>query len=234
MATCYNGLATNAELANDPVALDEWNANCIRPTRYLCKITQTALIRLMPSSTLGNRYFNEGSSKTLRKWERIRLYKLGINYYQQAIDTPGISAASKGTAKAYLKDTSAALAADVYIQVTSNFDRAKVADKSLQKAAIESVIAEFQDIVKTYANTKYADLSFVQLGEAYMILADEEDEYWNDALDYFDKLWVKYTQEPPVDAQVARALRYAQSQVSMITSFMQSNNIHIRTTGGGE
>ena len=67
-----------------------------------------------------------------------------------------------------------------------------------------------------------------------MILADEEDKYWNDALDYFDKLWVKYTDAPPVDAQVAKALRYAQSQVATITSFMESNNIHRRTTGGSE
>ena len=234
MATCYNGLATNAELANDPVALDEWHAKLYSVNEILVQNYPNSPYTADALINLGNRYFNDGSSEDIEKVERIRLYILAINYYQQAIDTPGISAASKSTAQAYRKDTSAALAADVYIQVTSNFDRAKVADKSLQKAAIESVIAEFQGIVKTYANTKYADLSFVQLGEAYMILADEEDEYWNDALDYFDKLWVKYTEAPPVDAQVARALRYAQSQVSMITSFMQSNNIHIRTTGGGE
>ena len=67
-----------------------------------------------------------------------------------------------------------------------------------------------------------------------MILSDGDDAYLNDALDYFDKLWVKYTSEPPVDAQVAKALRYAQSQVATITAFMESENIHRRTTGGGE
>ena len=114
---------------------------------------------------------------------------------------------------------------DVYVRAAGHFNNAKTADKDVQKAAMEGVIAEFRDIVTKYANTKYADLSLVQIGEAYMILADEDDAYWNDALDYFNKLWLKYVDEPPVDAQVAKALRFAQSQVATITSFMESNNI---------
>lgn len=123
---------------------------------------------------------------------------------------------------------------DVYVRATKHFNSAKTAGKGVQKAAIEAVIAEFRDIVTKYANTKYADLSLAQIGEAYMILADEDDEYWNDALDYFDKLWAKYVDGPPVDAQVAKALRFAQSKVAAITSFMESHNIHRRTTGGSE
>ena len=234
MATCYNGLATQAELANDPVAQDGWHS-------MLYEVNET-LVQNYPNSpytadaliNLGNKWFNEGSAQDIDKSERIRLYKLAIDKYQQAIDTPGISDGSKSTAKAYMKDTLAALAADVYIQVTGHFDKAKLADKDVQKAAVESVIAEYQDMVTTYANTKYSDLSLVQIGEAYMILAEQDDAYWNDALDYFDKLWGKYTEEPPVDAQVAKALRYAQSQVATITAFMQSQNIHRRATDGGE
>ena len=70
--------------------------------------------------------------------------------------------------------------------------------------------------------------------EAYMILADKEEEYLNDALDYFEKLWVNYADESPVDARVSRALRIAQSRVSAITSFMESNNIPRRQTGGAD
>ncbi len=124
--------------------------------------------------------------------------------------------------------------ADVYDQVTRHFNTAKLAATDVRKTAIEDVIAEFQNIIKTYAGTKYSDLALVQIGEAYMMLADEADEYWNDALDYFDRLWVKYADAPPVDAQVAKALRYAQSQVAAITSFMESNNIHRHTTGGSD
>lgn len=234
MATCYDAIAKIAEVANDAVVQEEsysklYEINEILAEKYPSSpYTADALINL------GNKFFNEGSAQGIDKSERIRLYQVAIEKYQQAIDTPGISAGSKSTAKAYMKDTLAALAADVYIQVTEHFDKAKLSDKDVRKAAIESVIAEFQGIIKTFAGTKYSDLSLVQIGEAYMILADAEDEYWNDALDYFDKLWVKYTDAPPVDAQVAKALRYAQSQVATITSFMESNNIHRRTTGGGE
>ena len=234
MATCYDAIAKVAEKANDLVAQEESYAKLYEINEVLAekypnsKYTADALINL------GNKFFNEGSAQGIDKSERIRLYTVAIEKYQQAIDNPGIGSGSKGTAKAYLKDTLAALAADVYIQVTENFDKAKRAADDVQKAAIEDVIAEFQDIIKTYAGTKYSDLALVQIGEAYMILADEEDQYWNDALDYFDELWVKYTESPPVDAQVAKALRYAQSQVATITAFMESNNIHRRTTGGSE
>ncbi len=124
--------------------------------------------------------------------------------------------------------------ADVYARASKHFNTAKLAAGEARKTAIEDVIAEFQDIIKTYAGTKYTDLALVQIGKAYMILADEEDKYWNDALDYFDKLWVKYTDAPPADVQVAKALRFAQSQVATTTSFMESNNIDRRTTGGSE
>ena len=118
-----------------------------------------------------------------------------------------------------------------YIRATEHFKKAKTADKDLKKTEIESVIAVFRYIVTQYADTKYADLSLVEIGKVYMILSEEEDAYLIDALDYFDKLWVKYLEEPPVDAQVAKALRYAQSQVATITSIMESNNIYRRTTG---
>lgn len=121
-----------------------------------------------------------------------------------------------------------------YVLATEHFDSAKTADKDMQKAAIERVIADFRHILSEHANTKYADLSLVQIGEAYMILADEEDKYLNDALEYFDKLWVKYGDECPEDAQVAKALRIAQSQVAKITIFMESNNILRRQTGDAE
>lgn len=123
---------------------------------------------------------------------------------------------------------------DIYDRAKEHFKNAKTSDKDVQKTAVESVISEFRYIVTEYADTKYADLSLVQIGKAYMILADEDDAYLNDALDCFDKLWVKYLDEPPMNAQVAKALRYAQSQVATITSFMESNNIPRRTTGGRE
>ena len=123
---------------------------------------------------------------------------------------------------------------DIYDLTTQHFKNAKTADKVERKAEIERVITEFRYIATEYADTRYGDLSLVRIGEAYMILADEEEKYLNDALDYFDKLWVKYADESPVDAQVSRALRIAQSRVAAIASFMESNNIPRRQTGGAD
>lgn len=234
MATCYGEIGKVAEKANDPVALEQAYSKLYEINEVLAesypgsKYTADALINL------GNRYYNEGASDEVSQEDRIRLYRLAIEKYRQAAAAPGISLASKSMAEGFIKDTLNPLALGVYAQVSDNFSKAKVADKEIKKAAVQDVISEFKELVKEYPTTRSADLSLVQIGEAYMILADEDDEYWNDALDYFDKLWVKYTDAPPVDAQVAKALRYAQSQVAMITSYMESNNIHRRTTGGGE
>ncbi len=233
MATCYDAIARNAEAANDPVALEQAYSKLYEINEVLAdsypgsKYTADALINL------GNRYYNEGASDDVSKEDRIQLYRLAIEKYRQAAATPGISPGSKSTAEGFIKDTLDPLALGVYAQVSDKFLKAKVAEKDIQKAAIDDVISDFKELVKEYPTTRSADLALVQIGEAYMILADEDDQYWNDALDYFDRLWVKYSEAPPVNAQVAKALRYAQSQVAMITSYMESNNIHRRTTGGG-
>ena len=66
-------------------------------------------------------------------------------------------------------------------------------------------------------------------------LADSDDAYFNDALDYFNRLWAKYETTPPVDPKVNQALTYAISQVQTIISYMQANNLEIRggAVGGG-
>jgi len=68
-----------------------------------------------------------------------------------------------------------------------------------------------------------------------MVLADSDDAYFNDALDYFNRLWAKYETTPPVDTKVNQALTYAISQVQTIISYMQANNLEIRggAVGGG-
>jgi len=234
VATCYQFLAEDAEQANDMTAQEDWHSKLYEANQILADNYPSSAYTADALINLGNKYFNGGSSQEIDKEERIRLYQRAIEKYQQAIDSPGISVASKNTARSYLKDTSVSLAADVYIQVTGNLDRAKAADKDLQKAAIESVIVEYQGIVKEFPDTKYADLSLVQIGEGYMVLAEREDKYYNDALDFFDRLWGKYAIEPPVDTQVNRALTYSQSQVATITSYMEANDVHRRTTRGTE
>ena len=182
---------------------------------------------------IGNTYYNQGVLPDVTEEDRIRFYTMAIDQYEKALAVPGINAESKENADLFLRDTKRALSADVYIQATSTFDRAKVAPEDQQKAAVEQAIAGFQDIIKTYPTTKYADLSLVQIGEAYMLLAADNDEYYNDALDSFDALWSKYSEVPPSDTQVNTALRYSQSQITTITEYMRSQNIPRRTGGGG-
>ena len=130
-----------------------------------------------------------------------------------------------------------ALAFYEYEQATDMLNEAKLAKGEGQKPAIEAAIAEYGKILETYPTTKYADLGLVQIGEAYMVLADSEDMYFNDALDYFNRLWAKYETTPPVDTKVNQALTYAISQVQTIQSYMKANNLEIRGdvgSSGGE
>ena len=229
ISTCYTLLAKDA--GNDAGA--KWLDEVFKINEVLAKDYSTSPFAAEAFINVGNTYFNQGSVPDIENEERIRLYKLAVEQYSKALGVSGINQKSKETAGLFLRDTVRSLSADVYIQVTANFDRAKVAPEDQRNAAVEKAIAEFKEIIKTYPTSKYADLSLVQIGEAYMMLANDNDEFYNSALDSFDALWNKYATVPPSDTQVNRALTYAQKQISMITDYMKSQNIP-RRAGGGE
>ena len=160
---------------------------------------------------------------------------MAIENYQKAVDTPGIGNESKSTALNYLNDTANALTFYEYEVATDLLNEAKLASGDAQKPAIEGAIAAYSKIIETYPKTKYADLGLVQIGEAYMVLADSDDIYFNEALDYFNRLWAKYETTPPTDTKVNQALTYAISQIQTIQSYMRANNLEIRgeAAGGG-
>ena len=235
ISTCAQLLSEAAEKSGDEEARQRWydrlfEANEVLAAEYPnSQYTADALINI------GNKYYNAGSEQALEQAEKIRLYQMAIENYQKAISTPGIGAESKSTAQGYLNDTANALTFYEYERATSMLNEAKLAKGDEQKPAIEASIAEYQKIIETYPGTKYADLGLVQIGEAYMVLADSDDAYFNDALDYFNRLWAKYETTPPVDTKVNQALTYAISQVQTIISYMQANNLEIRggAVGGG-
>ena len=235
ISTCAQLLSEAAEKSGDEDARQHWydrlfEANEVLAAEYPnSQYTADALINI------GNKYYNAGSEQTLEQAERIRLYQMAIENYQNAINTPGIGAESKSTAQGYLNDTANALAFYEYEVATDLLNESKLAKGEEQKPAVEAAIAEYMKIIEAYPGTKYADLGLVQIGEAYMVLADSDDAYFNDALDYFNRLWAKYETTPPVDTKVNQALTYAISQVQTIISYMQSNNLEIRggTPGGG-
>ena len=225
ITTCYKNLGDSAEQAGNMADKEKWYAQLYEINEVLVQNYSTSPYAADACINLGNKFYNEGLVEDIEKSEVIRLYRLAIEKYNQALSIPGISAASKSQAQDFVRLTSAALAADVYIQTHENLDKAKLANKNVQNEALEKVIAEFQDIIKTYPNTKYSDLSHVQIGEAYIVLAESDDKYYNMALDSFDRLWSKYGDQDPADPKVAQALDYAQSQINSIMTFMQAENI---------
>lgn len=234
ISTCSQLLSEAAEKAGDEEAKQRWYDRLFAANEALAAEYPNSVYTADALINIGNKYYNAGSEANLEQTERIRLYQMAIEHYQRAIDTPGISNDSKVTARGYLTDTASALAYYEYDTATAQFDAAKVTQNADdKKTAIEAVIAEFDKIIAAYPMTKYADLALVQIGEAYMVLADKDDAYYNNALDYFNRLWAKYETTPPVDTKVAQALDYAIRQIQGIQNYMKSQNIQIQDVGGG-
>ena len=234
ISTCSQLLSEAAEKAGDEEAKQRWYDRLFAANEALAAEYPNSVYTADALINIGNKYYNAGSEADLEQTERIRLYQMAIQHYQRAIDTPGISNDSKVTARGYLTDTASALAYYEYDTATAQFDAAKVTQNADdKKTAIEAVIAEFDKIIAAYPMTKYADLALVQIGEAYMVLADKDDAYYNNALDYFNRLWAKYETTPPVDTKVAQALDYAIRQIQGIQNYMKSENIQIQDVGGG-
>ena len=238
ISTCAQLLSEAAEEAGDAEAQQRWYDRLFAANEALAaeypdsKYTADALINI------GNKYFNAGSEEGIEQAARISLYQQAIDHYQRAIDTPGIGAESKSTAQGYLNDTANALAYYEYDVADKMLNEAKLTKGDEQKTKIEATVEAFKKIIEAYPTSKYADLGLVQIGEAYMVLAEDDDAYFNDALEYFNRLWAKYEVNKPADAKVNSALSYAQSQVQVILSYMQANNLEIREganrPGGGE
>lgn len=233
ISTCCQLLSEAAEKAGDETEKQRWYNRLFEANETLAAEYPASPYTADALINIGNKYYNAGSEQALEQAERIQLYQLAIENYQKAIDTPGISKDSKGTAQSYLNDTASALAFYEYDQATNMLDEAKLSRGEAQKPAVEAAIAEFNKIIEAYPTTKYADLGLVQIGEAYMVLADSDDVYFNDALDYFNRLWAKYETTPPVDTKVGQALTYAISQITTIQSYMKSQNLEIRDAAGG-
>ena len=240
ISTCAQLLSEAAEEAGDAEAQQRWYDRLFAANEALAaeypdsKYTADALINI------GNKYFNAGSEEGIERDARIGLYQQAIDHYQRAINTPGIGAESKSTAQGYLNDTSNVLASYQYNVANQMLTEAKLARGDAQKTKVDATVEAFKKIIEAYPTSKYADLGLAQIGEAYMVLAEDDEDYFNDALEYFNRLWAKYEVNKPADTQVNRALTFAQGQVQVILSYMRANNLEIREGvdraggGGGE
>ena len=222
IATCYQFLSESAKDAG----------NVSAEKAYLDKLfaTNEALVREYQNSkfageafiNIGNKHYNAALDPELKPEEQIELFRQAIANYERALAAPGLSEESKSTARTFLNDTASVLAHNEYKFANKALGQAQQAGK---KADIEAAIKLFKSITEDYANTKYGDLSYGKLGEAFTILANKEENYYADALYYFNFLPKKYATKKPADPRVEEAINYCVLKASEIKAYMKAQNI---------
>ena len=222
IATCYQFLSEAAKEAGDAAT----------EKSLLDKLFETneTLVAEYPNSkfageafiNIGNKHYNSALDPDLQAEEQILLFREAIKNYQRALDAPGISDESKSSAQGYINETASILAHNEYKFANTELGKAQ---RSGKKVEIEEAIKLFKAIAKDYATTKYGDLSYGKLGEAYTMLANNEENYYADALFYFQVLPKKYALQPPEDGQVEDAINYSILKANEIKAYMKSRNI---------
>ena len=222
IATCYQYLSETAKEAG----------NAAEEKSYLEKLfaTNETLVNEYPNSkfageafiNIGNKHYNAALDPDLEAEEQIRLFREAIKNYERARSSSGISPESKSSAETYINETASILAHNEYKFADTSLSDAQTSGK---KVDIEEAIKLFKTITKDYSTTKYGDLSYGKLGEAYTMLAGNEENYYADALYYFQVLPKKYTLKPPPDTQVEDVINYCIQKASEIKVYMRSKNI---------
>ena len=222
IATCYQYLSETAKEAG----------NAAEEKSYLDKLfaTNETLVKEYPNSkfageafiNIGNKHYNSALDPKLNADEQIRLFREAIQNYERALTTPGISSDSKNSAQTYINETAGILANNEYKRANTALTAAQ---RSGKKTDIEAAIKLFKTIAADYSTTKYGDLSYGKLGEAYTILANNEENYYADAYYYFQRLPKKYRLVEPPDAQVKEAINYCIQKSTEIKAYMKLRNI---------
>ncbi|MEC7866727.1 MAG: tetratricopeptide repeat protein [Candidatus Poribacteria bacterium] len=220
ISTCYNMLADGAA---DEAESAKWSRKLFETNEVLAGKYPQSSYAGNAMVNLANKLYNEGSAPDIENSERIRLYKLAVEKYRAATEIGGIDAETKERAEQYVRETQNTLAYYIYTKAGDQLTttrRAYSTGSPEEVEALESAIAVFHDLIKTYPNTKYADLAYVQIGEAYMVMADKEESYYANAIDTFDSLWKKYEVAPATDSQVSNAVKIAQRKISEIRAYL--------------
>lgn len=233
IATCYQYLSESAK--------DAGNADTEKS--YLDKLFETneILVEEYGDSkfageafiNIGNKHYNSALEPELSQSEQIRLFRQAVDSYRRALNAPGLSEASKSTAQGFLNETLGVLALNEYKQA---MEALRQAQNAAVKDDILAAIELFKAIAKEYPTTKFGDLSNGKIGDAYTLLADKEEHYYHDALEYFNFLPKKYATIEPADQQVGDAINYCFRQVRIIQEYIKSRNILPRQApeGGNE
>lgn len=222
IATCYQYLSEQAKDAGNAEAEKAYLDKLFETNEILVKEFQDSKFAGEAFINIGNKHYNSALDKQLEATEQNRLFRLAIENYDRAIASPGLSAESKGTAQSFRDETASFLAHGEYKHADNSLKKAQRAAKT---SDIEAAIELFKTIIKDYPKTKYGDLAYGKLGEAYTMLADKEESRFADAYFYFRFLPKKYSTIQPSDPQVRDALEYCNRKATEIFAYMKANNI---------
>ncbi len=222
IATCYQYLSEAAKEAGNPTAEKGYLDKLFATNKTLVKEYNNSKFAGEAFINIGNKHYNAALDPELQPAEQIDLFRKAIDNYERALAAPGLSSDSKNTAQTFLNETASFLAHNEYKFANTALGQAQRAGK---KADIEDTIKLFKAISENYSNTKYGDLSYGKLGEAYTILANDEENYYADALYYFNVLPKKYATIKPNDPQVEEVINYCIIKASEIKNYMKARNI---------
>ncbi len=231
IATCYQYLSEEAKDAGNAEEEKAYLDKLFETNEILVEEFQDSKFAGEAFINIGNKHYNSALDKELEQTERIRLFRLAIDNYERAIASPGLSEASKGIARGFRDDTASVLAHDEYQNAVKALQKAGKAGK---KSDIEAAIEMFKSIAKVYHTTKYGDMAYGKLGDAYTMLAEKEEHYFADALYYYRFLPKKYNVESPGDAQVKDAIDYCSREAAEVFAYMKAKNIPQRQEPTGD
>jgi len=222
IATCYQYLSETAKEAGNASAEKAYLDKLFSTNETLVKEYNNSKFAGEAFINIGNKHYNSALDTDLQPTEQIDLFRKAIDNYERALASPGLSSESKNTAQAFLNETASFLAHNEYKYANSSLGQAQKAGK---KEDIEAAIKLFKSIAEDYSNTKYGDLSYGKLGEAYTMLANNEENYYADALYYFNVLPKKYATSKPSNPQVEEVINYCVLKASQIKEYMIAQNI---------
>lgn len=223
IASCYQSLSDAAKNAGNAEAEKSHLDKLFETNETLVAEYKDSKFAGEAFINIGNKHYNAALDKSLEASEQTRLFRQAIENYKRALASPGLSDDAKRMARGFVSETEGYLALNEYKHADTTIEAAQ---KSGKKTEIEGAIDLFKAVIKAYPNTKWADLSHGQLGDAYTMLADKEEHYYADALYYFRYLpYRKYATVEPPDPQVKKALVYCTRQAQKVSDYMKSKNI---------
>ena len=222
IATCYQYLSETAKDAGNTSGEKMYLDKLFETNETLVKEYKDSKFAGEAFINIGNKHYNAALDPELEPEQQIQLFRDAIDNYRRALAAPGLSPESKNTAESFIVETASYLAHNEYKVAISTLGDAQ---KAAKKSDIESAIDLFKGIAKNYPETKYGDLSYGKIGEAYTMIANKEESYFAHALYYFQVLPKKYARLKPNDPQVEDAINYCLLKSSDIQAYMNANNI---------